>query len=74
MDTSSPLFEASSDGPSSSSAAASARSGLAQLNDLFSHFSRHIAPSYHHERPERSLQMRLYTMQKGQVRHIFVIR
>ena len=59
MDNSSPLFEASSD-PSS---AAGSRSGL---SDVFSHFTRHIAPSYHHERPERSLQMRLYTMQKGQ--------
>ncbi len=36
------------------------------LNDLFSHFTKHIAPTYHHERPERSVQMRLYTMQKGQ--------
>ncbi len=29
-------------------------------------FTKHISPSYHHERPERSVQMRLYAMHKGQ--------
>ncbi|XP_043219290.1 transmembrane protein 181-like [Amphibalanus amphitrite] len=37
---------------------------LGQVGDLFSHFSRHLAPAYHHDRCERSLQMRLYTMHK----------
>ena len=26
---------------------------LGQVGDLFSHFSRHLAPAYHHDRCER---------------------
>ena len=37
----------------------------ATMSDLFSSFTRHISPAFNHERPDRSVQMRLYTMQKG---------
>lgn len=43
--------------------------GLDSLADVFSSFSRHLAPGPGHDRPERSVQMRLYTMQK---RHFLV--
>eukprot|EP00095_Tigriopus_kingsejongensis_P007871 snap_masked-scaffold127_size327531-processed-gene-1.2 protein:Tk07871 transcript:snap_masked-scaffold127_size327531-processed-gene-1.2-mRNA-1 annotation:"hypothetical protein DAPPUDRAFT_312162" len=49
------------------------KSGFNHLNDIFSEFTKHIAPSYHHERPERSIQMRLYTMHKGQHLLIFIM-
>ena len=39
----------------------------------FSEFSRHISPAFNHERPERSVQMRLYTMHKGQHLLIFIM-
>ena len=51
----------------------SVRSGFNHFSDLFSEFTRHIAPSYHHERPERSIQMRLYTLHKGQYLLIFIM-
>jgi hypothetical protein len=38
--------------------------GLEALADVFSSFSRHLAPGPAHDRPERSVQMRLYSMQK----------
>lgn len=44
-------------------------SGLEALTDLFSNFTKHISPAPSHERPERSVQMRLYTMQK---RHFLI--
>ena len=40
---------------------------------LFSEFTRHISPAFNHERPERSVQMRLYTMHKGQHLLIFIM-
>lgn len=40
------------------------RRTLAQFSDLFSEFSRFIAPAYHHDRCERSVHMRLYSMHK----------
>ena len=39
----------------------------------FSEFTRHISPAFNHERPERSVQMRLYTMHKGQHLLIFIM-
>lgn len=63
-----PLFSAGSQGTSSNF-----KSGFNHLNDIFSEFTKHIAPSYHHERPERSIQMRLYTMHKGQHLLIFIM-
>ena len=38
-----------------------------------SEFTRHISPAFNHERPERSVQMRLYTMHKGQHLLIFIM-
>ena len=43
------------------------------IGDLFSTFSKHISPAFHHERPDRSVQMRLYTMHKGQHLLIFIM-
>ena len=40
---------------------------------IFSEFTRHISPAFNHERPERSVQMRLYTMHKGQHLLIFIM-
>uniref|UniRef100_A0A1B0DDC7 TMEM181 GOLD domain-containing protein n=1 Tax=Phlebotomus papatasi TaxID=29031 RepID=A0A1B0DDC7_PHLPP len=37
---------------------------LAQFSDLFSEFNEYIAPAYHHDRCERSVHMRLYSMNK----------
>ena len=65
MTSSAPLF--------SPGAPNNIKSGFNHLNDLFSEFTKHIAPSYHHERPERSIQMRLYTMHKGQHLLIFIM-
>ena len=30
---------------------------LGHIGDIFSIFSKHIAPTYHHDRPERSVQV-----------------
>ncbi|KAJ6225130.1 hypothetical protein RDWZM_003675 [Blomia tropicalis] len=38
-----------------------------QVNDMFSHFSRFIAPTYYHDRCERTLQMYVYIMHKREV-------
>ena len=43
------------------------------LSDLFSEFTKHITPAFNHERPDRSVQMRLYTMHKGQHLLIFIM-
>ena len=40
------------------------RTSSSGFSDLFSEFTRHISPAFNHERPERSVQMRLYTMHK----------
>lgn len=37
---------------------------LSQFSDLFSEFNKYIAPAYHHDRCERSVHMRLYSMHK----------
>ncbi|CAB3364753.1 Hypothetical predicted protein [Cloeon dipterum] len=48
------------------------RSALSQFSDLFSEFNKYIAPAYHHDRCERSVQMRLYTMHKREFVMVFV--
>lgn len=40
------------------------RNTLSQFSDVFSEFNRFIAPAYHHDRCERSVHMRLYSMHK----------
>lgn len=40
------------------------RNTLSQFSDLFSEFNKYIAPAYHHDRCERSVHMRLYSMNK----------
>lgn len=40
------------------------RNTLSQFSDLFSEFNKYIAPAYHHDRCERSVHMRLYSMSK----------
>lgn len=40
------------------------RNTLSQFSDLFSEFNKYIAPAYHHDRCERSVPMRLYSMTK----------
>lgn len=49
------------------------REGFNHFSDLFSEFTKHISPAFNHERPERSVQMRLYTMHKGQHLLIFIM-
>nr|CAG4642397.1 EOG090X03I5 [Evadne anonyx] len=49
-----------------------ARSQLSQFCDFFSEFSRHLAPAYHHDRCERSVQMRLYSMHKREFGLVFL--
>ncbi|KAK7868529.1 hypothetical protein R5R35_004812 [Gryllus longicercus] len=48
------------------------RNTLSQFSDLFSEFNRYIAPAYHHDRCERSVQMRLYTMHKREFVMVFL--
>nr|CAG4636043.1 EOG090X03I5 [Eubosmina coregoni]SVE69704.1 EOG090X03I5 [Eubosmina coregoni] len=48
-----------------------ARSQMGQFCDFFSDFSR-AAPAYHHERVERSIQMKLYALNKRQFCLVFV--
>ncbi|XP_058800574.1 transmembrane protein 181 isoform X2 [Phymastichus coffea] len=40
------------------------RNALSQCSDIFSEFNKYIAPAYHHDRCERSVTMRLYSMHK----------
>ncbi|XP_014213991.1 transmembrane protein 181 [Copidosoma floridanum] len=40
------------------------RNALSQCSDVFSEFNKYIAPAYHHDRCERSVNMRLYSMHK----------
>lgn len=42
------------------------RSSLTSFSDLFSEFNKYIAPAYHHDRCERSVHMRLYSMNKSE--------
>lgn len=48
------------------------RSALAQFSDLFSEFNKYIAPAYHHDRCERSVQMRMYSMHKREFVLVFL--
>ena len=63
-----PLFDPGTQGQSSS-----IKAGFNHFNDIFSQFAKYIGPSYHHERVERSIQMRLYTLHKGQHLLIFIM-
>ncbi|RUS87573.1 hypothetical protein EGW08_004679 [Elysia chlorotica] len=49
-----------------------ARSFMSQFSDSFSAFSKYLAPTYHHDRCERSVQMRLYSLNKRQFVMVFV--
>ncbi|XP_044761439.1 transmembrane protein 181 [Coccinella septempunctata] len=48
------------------------RNILSQFCELFSEFDKYIAPAYHHDRCERSVQMRLYTMHKREFVMTFI--
>lgn len=48
------------------------RNALAQFSDLFSEFNKYIAPAYHHDRCERSVQMRIYGMHKREFVLVFL--
>ncbi|XP_034939460.1 transmembrane protein 181 [Chelonus insularis] len=48
------------------------KNALSQFSDLFSQFNRYIAPAYHHDRCERSVPMRLYSMHKREFVMVFV--
>ncbi|XP_076173584.1 transmembrane protein 181 [Ptiloglossa arizonensis] len=48
------------------------RNVLSQFSDLFSEFNKYIAPAYHHDRCERSVQMRLYSMHKREFVMVFI--
>lgn len=48
------------------------KSSLSQFSDLFSEFNRYIAPAYHHDRCERSVHMRLYSMHKREFVMVFL--
>lgn len=45
---------------------------LTQFSDIFSEFSRYLAPAYHHDRCERSVHMRLYSMHKREFVSVFL--
>ncbi|VVC40528.1 Hypothetical protein CINCED_3A011997 [Cinara cedri] len=49
------------------------RNLVSQFNDLFSDFNRYISPAYHHDRCERSVHMRLYSMNKREFVMVFII-
>ncbi|RXG72783.1 Transmembrane protein [Armadillidium vulgare] len=46
---------------------------VSHINDVFSKFSKYIAPAVHHDRCERSVQMRLYNMHKREFVMVFII-
>ncbi|XP_065081918.1 transmembrane protein 181 [Ochlerotatus camptorhynchus] len=48
------------------------RNSLSQFSDLFSEFNKYIAPAYHHDRCERSVHMRLYSMNKREFVVVFL--
>ncbi|XP_013142017.1 PREDICTED: uncharacterized protein LOC106106038 isoform X1 [Papilio polytes] len=48
------------------------RNTLSQFSDLFSEFNKYIAPAYHHDRCERSVPMRIYSMHKGEFVMVFI--
>lgn len=49
------------------------RTTLSQFSDLFSEFNKYIAPAYHHDRCERSVPMRIYSMHKGECVMVFFV-
>ncbi|CAG9857632.1 unnamed protein product [Phyllotreta striolata] len=51
---------------------AKVRNVLSQCSDVFGEFDKYIAPAYHHDRCERSVQMRLYTMHKREFVMVFI--
>uniref|UniRef100_A0A8D8PY66 Transmembrane protein 181 n=2 Tax=Cacopsylla melanoneura TaxID=428564 RepID=A0A8D8PY66_9HEMI len=48
------------------------RNVLSQFSDVFSEFNRYLAPAYHHDRCERSVPMRLYSMHKRELVMVFL--
>lgn len=50
-----------------------ARAFLSQFSDVFSAFARYISPTYHHDRCERSVQMRLYALSKRQFVMVYIV-
>ncbi|XP_058819990.1 transmembrane protein 181 [Topomyia yanbarensis] len=48
------------------------KNSLSQFSDLFSEFNKYIAPAYHHDRCERSVHMRLYSMNKREFVVVFL--
>lgn len=48
------------------------RNTMSQFSDLFSEFNKYIAPAYHHDRCERSVHMRLYSMHKREFVMVFL--
>lgn len=48
------------------------RNSLAQFSDLFSEFNKYISPAPQHDRCERSVQMRLYSMHKREFVMVFL--
>ncbi len=56
-----PLFSAGRSSPPSGSSNLQdgIRGCFDHVADLFSSFTKHIAPTYHHDRPERSVQVEL---------------
>lgn len=48
------------------------RNSLSQFSDLFSEFNKYIAPAVHHDRCERSVHMRLYSMHKREFVMVFL--
>ena len=48
------------------------RNSLSQFSDIFSEFNKYIAPAYHHDRCERSVHMRLYSMHKREFVMVFM--
>ncbi|XP_055381235.1 transmembrane protein 181 [Condylostylus longicornis] len=48
------------------------RNSLTQFSDIFSEFNKYIAPAYHHDRCERSVYMRLYSMHKREFVMVFI--
>ncbi|KAL1464781.1 hypothetical protein WDU94_004399 [Cyamophila willieti] len=48
------------------------RNVLSQFSDVFSEFNRYLAPAYHHDRCERSVPMRHYSMHKRELVMVFL--
>ncbi|KAA0194573.1 hypothetical protein HAZT_HAZT000905 [Hyalella azteca] len=48
------------------------RQAVSHITDLYSEFSRFIAPAYHHDRCERSVQMKLYNLSRREFFLTFV--